>query len=195
MAPDEPTAEDSIYGGSAGRPSRGYRAEGEPTPEPELAPETVEDQPEPVEAEDEGQTEDSGPVPEFPEKHREAFQGLLYLGYLEDTLEWAGHSFVVRTLTAGQHIKIGMLVKPYLGTRVEGRAYQAAMAACGTVLVDGKPLYEPIGPMASDEVARLKFEYVLEKWFPPTVNAVQAKIQELEILSREILDAMGKASG
>lgn len=197
MAPDEPTAEDRIYGkAAAGRPfTGGYRPD-EPEPEPEPdADEPVEiaetDEVE-VDVEQEGQ--DEAPR-EFPAQHRDALTGLLLLGYLEDDFTWQGHRFVVHTLTTRQHIRVGVLVKPYLGTRVEGRAYQAAMVACGIVLVDGQPVYTPLSPKETeDEIARKTFEEVMD-WFPPTITYVQAKIQELEIESREVLEAMGKATG
>lgn len=191
---DQPNAEDSIYGpeGTApGLPSRGSQDGWDGPYDP---PEKV-----PVDAEGDEPQAQAEPVeegiPTFPEEHREKFVGLLYLGRLEDSLTWAGHTFVVRTLTSGEHIIAGMLVKPYLGTRIEGRAWQAAIVACGIELADGQPIYDSLGPEDEMTVARKKMDYILKHWYPSTVNALHSKISELDILAREALEAMGKASG
>lgn len=186
--------EDSVYG-KGSRPRTGGHRASNTAPEPESSEMLDEVPDEPVEAEPEDDAEDR-PLKEFPEEHREAFQGLIYLGRLEDTFDWAGHNFTVRTLTSLEHIISGMLIKPYLGTRVESRAWQASIVAAGIVQVDGEPLYAPLGAREEpSEVLRKKFQYVIENWHPTTVDALHRRIAALEIEAREVLAAMGKASG
>lgn len=161
-------------------------------------PEVPEPQEEPQEPQEEPQgipEPDLGELPEFDPQHRQALTGLMFLGRLEDDFEWLGHKFVIRTLTAGEQVEVGMLVKPYLGTRVEWRAYQAAMLGAAVVSVDGEPISVPLVQNDGVSDTRRKFEYILKNWYSPIIDAVYQRINVLEIQSRAVLDAMGKVGG
>lgn len=192
---DQSSIEDSVYGKGSRPRTGGHRASNTaPEVEPSEEPDEIQDEVAESDVEDEKASDQ--PLKEFPKEHREAFRGLIYLGRLEDTFDWAGHNFTVRTLTSLEHIISGMLIKPYLGTRVESRAWQASIVAAGTVHVDGEPLYVPLGAREEpSEVLRKKFQYVIENWHPSTVDALHRRIAALEIEAREVLAAMGKASG
>jgi len=85
----------------------------------------IEPDPAPVEAE--------APAPEqdwaFPEESRGDFTGLMFLGALQDTFEWLGHTFVIRTITTNEAIEVGLIHKRYRGSLAEVKAYRAAVAA------------------------------------------------------------------
>lgn len=135
------------------------------------------------------------PLPEFDPKHREPFTGLLYLGRLEKRFHLFGHAFVVRTLTTEQLAEIGMIVKPYKGTSVENAVYQSAVVAASVVTVDDQPLPGAITIDNSDELTTVKYPYVLKRWMPAVREAIYNECFRLEMTTRDVLAAMGEASG
>ena len=135
------------------------------------------------------------PLPTFDERVKQDFEGLMYLGYLEDEFTWAGHRFRIRTLYSGEIIEAGLLHKPYRGSLADAKAYQAAIVAACTVSVDGHPMPIPITNEPTDTALRNRFNYVMKKWFPPTLDAVYEQYLLLESRVLKVLDAMGKAPG
>lgn len=129
----------------------------------------------------------------FDERHRKDFEGLMFLGRLEDEFEWMGHTFVVRTVTVDELLQASLLTREYEGTLGADRAYLAAIAAAAIETVDGKPLVTPLG--RNDNVHAQKFKYIRENWYSWTVDAVYMRFRQLELRVQEILDAMGEASG
>lgn len=140
-------------------------------------------------------SEEQDPLPEFDPKHRDAFTGMLYLGRLQESFTLWGHHFVVRTVTTEQLAEIGRIVRPYEGTFAREAVYQSAVVAACVVSVDGQPLPGPITVDDSDELASVRFPYVMRNWMPPVREAVYDKCFALEMTSREVLAAMGEASG
>lgn len=153
-------------------------ADGEP---PEKAPQGTEDQDE--------------ELPEFDPRYIEEFEGLLYLGRLQDTFRLWGHTFVVRTLTTEELAEVGLIVQKYRGTTAENAVYQAAIAAASVVTVDGQPLPRSITVDNSDELAAVRFPYVMKNWMPPVKEAIYNKSFALELRARQVLAAMGEPSG
>jgi hypothetical protein len=139
--------------------------------------------------------QDAAPLPEFDEKYKEPFTGLLYLGRLQKTFTKWGHVFVVRTVTSEQMAEIGLIVREYLGTPVENAVYQSAVVAACVVTVDGQPLPGTILVDDTMELTQVKFPYVLRNWMPPLREEIYNECFSLEIESRKVLEAMGKASG
>lgn len=133
------------------------------------------------------------PAPvKFHEKHKEAFEGLLYLGRLEKTFDWAGHNFKIRTLTTSDELEIGNLIRPYSGSSQENRAWWAARAAAALVLVDGKSLPAPLSEAESELEA--KFAWVL-KLYPWVLDGINAQLLELGLRVEEAVEELGKTSG
>lgn len=139
--------------------------------------------------------EEAAPLPEFDPRYRDAFTGLLYLGRLQQTFNLWGHTFVVRTLTTEQLAEVGLIVKPYLGTEMQNAVYQTAVVAAAVVSVDGQPLPGSIEIDNSTELTTVKYPYVAKNWLPAVREEIYNKCFELEILTREVLEALGKASG
>lgn len=125
---------------------------------------------------------------EFDPKWREAFEGLLFLGHLEDTVEIPGHSFVVRTLRTGEKLEALQVCRPYEGSISYARAYRAAMAAAGLVLVDGSPVV-----VASRTVGavRQKYDYLVNNWYDPVIEVLYERIDALEGQVVRIMEEMG----
>ena len=141
------------------------------------------------------QSSEEEPLPEFDRRVRQDFEGLLYLGYLEDEFEWVGHRFKIRTLYTGEILQVGLLHRRYVGTLADVKAYQAAITAACVMQVDGKSMPTPLTNDPADTGLGNRFDYVLRSWFPPTLDVVYERYLLLEKRVRRVLDAMGKASG
>lgn len=169
-----PSSDAPDFGGTSGNDSE------QPSGQPDSAPQ---------------EKPEADPLPEFDHKYREPFTGLLYLGRLQETFNLWGHTFVVRTLTTEQLAEIGLIVKPYLGTKVEGAVYETAVVAAAVVSVDGKPIPGSIEIDNSTELTTVKYPYIARNWMPSVREEIYNRCFALEIVSRNVLEAMGKASG
>lgn len=134
-------------------------------------------------------------LPEFDERHKEAFQGLLYLGALTKQFRWLGHTFVIRTLLTDELLMVGQIIKEYEGTVSSTRAYTTAMVAMCTTSVDGEHLPYPYKDGPDLDFAIDRFKYVGRNWYPFTIDQVYNEYLALEEKVREVLEAMGEASG
>jgi hypothetical protein len=47
-------------------------------------------------------------IEDFPPEIREDVEGLLWLGYLEDSFDFCGHQFVIRTLRGDEELLAGL---------------------------------------------------------------------------------------
>jgi hypothetical protein len=133
-------------------------------------------------------------LPEFDPRHREAFDGLLFLGALDTEFVWAGHRFKIRTLTTGELLEVALAQRQYRDSLGDSRSYVTAIAAACIVHVDGKPLPQPLSTQVSDTEFSNKFAYVRDSWFPWVTDTVYGEYMKLEAQATEVLEAMGKAS-
>lgn len=123
------------------------------------------------------------------------FEGMLYIGYLEDEYEVYGHRIRLKTLTTDDELEISLLIKPWEGTMGSVRAYQTAMCAATIVSVDGQPLPQPLTSAPADTPLRNAFDYLRANYRPPVINMIYEKILLLETRVGHVLDAMGKVRG
>jgi hypothetical protein len=109
---------------------------------------------------------------EFPEEVREDVEGLAWLGYLEDSFDLFGHSFVVRTLKGDEELLAGLLTKDYESTMTQGKAFAWANVALSLVSVDGDEDFCPeIGPDRQAN-ARARFNYCVQNWYWILANEI-----------------------
>lgn len=143
-----------------------------------------------------GTDTDEGPAA-FDQRYRKDFDGLMYLGSLVHSFEWLGHKFVIRTLTADEYLMVGLLTKDYQGTVGEARAFAIAMASLCTESIDGRTLPTPVVATPGNDMAWAvqRFNFVKARWFLYTVDIVYNEYLALEKRAKEVLDAMGEASG
>lgn len=138
--------------------------------------------------------EDGNELPSFDEKFAEPFIGLAYLGALSEEFTWLGHEFVIRTLRDGEILAIARIIKPYMETLGIDRAYAMAVAAMCTISVDGEEFPIPIGETKRiEEWGHQRFEHVRDTWFPYTTTEVYNRYLALDDLTRQVVEAMGKA--
>lgn len=134
-------------------------------------------------------------IPEFDPKHREPFEGLLYIGRLTKEFVWLGHRFVIRTLSDAEILEVGLLHRQYANTLSDIKAYQTAVVAACVQKVDGKSLPYPISDEPDDTMLTNRFRYIADHWYPPTLDAVYEQYLVLESEVGQVIEAMGKASG
>jgi hypothetical protein len=158
------------------------------------APEAVQE-PQPGGPVEESGSEQQDPPIEFDPRWRQEFSGLLYVGKLEDTFQWLGHQFRIRTLKSGEMLEVALIVKRYEGTIGAARAYANAIAAACLVEVDRKGLPIPITTDPDDTPFLNRFEYVNSNYHALVIDAVYDRYVELEAKVGDIIQAMGKAVG
>lgn len=129
----------------------------------------------------------------FDTRIQDEFDGLLFLGALSKTFNWAGHRFAIRTLTVDEQLECSLAAQLSQNTAGENLAWMCSIVSCCIVSVDGQPLPVPI----DDNVAgfTLRYEYVRRHWFPPTINVVYNQYLGLNAKVTEVIAAMGKAPG
>lgn len=144
--------------------------------------------------EDGGQSEAPEPLPEFPEESKKDFEGILFLGALTKEFTFAGHVFMIRTLTTGEILSVGQIIKDYDGSLSQMKAYATAVCAATTLSLDGQSLPTPIRDTPGDEALRHRFNEVV-KWYPPVIDYVYGQFLALEAQMNVVFASMGKASG
>lgn len=168
------------------------------SPGPGLSSQAPAQPTEPQLATDESDRSDAGepePLPEFDPRFKQDFEGLLYLGKLYQSFNWVGHKFVIRTLTTGEILEVGLIHREYVGTISDLKAYQAALVAGCCEEVDGRPIAIPITDDDSDSMLLNRFRYIKDHWFPPTLDVIYDRYMKLEERVNAVLEAMGKAYG
>ena len=133
---------------------------------------------------------------EFSEDVAESVDGLLWLGYLEDKIEFCGHEFVIRTLRLEEEMLAGLITKEYAESMSEAKAFVTAQVALSLVSVDGDESFCPAAGPSSKDYARARFNYVAKNWYEPTVAFIYTKyadllerqaesLREMDFLSKE----------
>lgn len=133
---------------------------------------------------------------QFPEEVNDDVDGLIWLGYLEDQIDYCGHEFVIRTLRLEEQLLASLVTKEYTDTLGQAKAWIAAHVGLALVSVDGDTEFCPKSSFSKKDYARARFNYVTGKWFEPTIahlyNAYSALLErqarvleEMENLSKE----------
>lgn len=127
----------------------------------------------------------------FPEEHKKAFEGLLYIGKLTDTFDWLGHRFVIRTLLTDEVLEVGLVSARYVGSSGETWAYMTAVAAACLVSIDGQPLPFPMIDTGASQVEE-RFNWVRQRLYQPAIEKIYERYLILEGKVDQILQALGK---
>ena len=129
----------------------------------------------------------------FPKEHKTPLMGLLFLGYLEDEFDYAGHRFVIHTLTQGELLIASNLIERYESTIGRNRAYKASILACAVKSVDGQPLYQPLSESeAKEDMTRKAFDVVLQ-WFPNVVDELYDRFEHLDRQVSSVVKSLGES--
>jgi len=138
--------------------------------------------------EDLSQTVSKG-IDSFPNEWKDEFEGLLFLGKLENEVTRIPyHKFVVRTLTINEKLEVSLLAKPFIETIGYGRAYKASIVAAGLVSVDGRDMV----PLSKGlNVIRQKYEYIVNNWYDTVIDILYEEIDKLENRVIFVLQELG----
>lgn len=124
----------------------------------------------------------------FPNEWKKSFEGLAYIGYLEDVVTIPFHEFHIRTLFTGEKIEIARIVKDMEGTVGYGRAYRAAVVAAALISVDDQPI---VVSEKSKGAVLQKYNYVVTNWFDPIIDLLYEQVNRLEGEVLSVLIQMG----
>jgi hypothetical protein len=115
----------------------------------------------------------------FPPEYQSKVDGLLWLGYLEDSFAYGGHHFRIRTLKVGEELEAALLAKEYLESLGAVRANSTSQLAAAIISVDNDTNFCPsLGPNPQDALTS-KFQYICQKWHWPVVEYIFNKYIEL----------------
>lgn len=115
---------------------------------------------------------------------------LIWLGHIEDTFSFAGHTFTMRTLKGDEELATGVIIKMYNETFGQARAWAWAKIGLSLVAIDGDASFcPPIGPDQLEH-ANARFKFVTSRWYWPLAEVLYAHFLDLE--TRQ-LDAMRAA--
>ncbi len=127
---------------------------------------------------------------QFPPEVQQDVEGLIWLGYLEDSFEFCGHRFGIRTLYGNEELLAALLCKDYTETLGQAKAWTWAHVALCLTSVDGnKDFCPPIGPDEA-EYARGRFNYATKKWFWPLAEYIFTRYALLQRRQIESVGAM-----
>lgn len=130
----------------------------------------------------------------FPDEVIDDVDGLLWLGFLEESIEFCGHDFVIRTLRLEDEILSGFVVKDYKDTVSQAKAWIAAQVGMALVSVDGNENFCPQAGPNKKDFARARFQYVTKNWYEPTINYLYVKYVELLERQDKVLKEMENLS-
>lgn len=142
--------------------------------------------------------EDFGAEPEFedrfPDEVAEDVDGLIWLGYLENSVEFCGHDFVIRTLRMEEEMLAALISKDYIDTLGQAKAWITAQVALSLVSVDGDDAFCPPAGPDKKNYARARFKYVSSNWFEPTINFLYSEYANLIKKQADALEEMENLS-
>lgn len=130
----------------------------------------------------------------FPEEVADDVDGLLWLGFLEESVEFCGHDFVIRTLRLEDEILAGLVVKDYKDTISQAKAWIAAQVGMALVSVDENEDFCPQAGPNKKDFARARFQYITKNWYEPTINYLYVKYVELLERQDKVLKEMENLS-
>lgn len=125
----------------------------------------------------------------FPPEAIEAFEGLAYLGSIEREYDFAGHVFVIRTLTEGEIIRAKQLAAAYTDTDSHNEATVLYIVSAALVKVDGRDFPSPLSP---DYDVIYERAQKVRRWYPAVIAWLYERYIELENTASSTLAALKK---
>lgn len=95
---------------------------------------------------------------------RRDLDSLLHNGSISHTVELAGHSFVIRTLSIGEELAVASVCEDYAKSIAQSKAIATATVAAALESIDGRALMHSISPDPLTNI-RHKFAYIRNKWY------------------------------
>jgi hypothetical protein len=122
----------------------------------------------------------SDPMEEVEPGIQADIDALIHQGYLLEELNYGGHSFLLRTLTAREGWAASAVMRPYTGTLAEPRTYMAAIVGLALVSVDmDENFHMKLATDSINQHALKRLNYVGE-WDDIVIDRCYAKYLELD---------------
>ena len=157
-------------------------------PQPNVPPVPQAEEPEPEKPFQEN-------IPEFDERYREPFTGLLYVGALTKDVTVFGHHFTLATPTQTERLQMGPVIQPFAQTATGEQAYMTVLVSAYLTKIDGRELPKPILNDPKESALAERFRWVGENLKRQVINALFDECLALDNQVDEVLVAMGKAQG
>lgn len=126
----------------------------------------------------------------FPDGYVEPLRGLLFLGCLENEVFFGGHSFLLKTLTEGELLRVGQLCKPYMGTLAELESRRLYVVAAAVQYVDGE---EIVSAYKHGEDLLYEKAQEIKRWYPPVIAYLFEEYLALEQTASDVASALKKS--
>jgi hypothetical protein len=95
----------------------------------------------------------------------------------------------MHTLTEGEILRIGQLIKGYRETLTEAEAQRLFTLSAAITAVDGEPVYQAISDKYDDIYERAS---VLKGWYPGVVRALYGEYMSMERVAVEVTNSLKK---
>lgn len=125
-------------------------------------------------------------IDEFPEESRESVNGLIWLGFLEESVIAFGHEFVIRTLRVGEELQVSLLTKEFSDSMGVEQALATATVALSLKSVDGDSEFCPVA--SRSDYARQRFRYIQDNWYMPVITRLFESYLSLLSKQQEALE-------
>lgn len=116
---------------------------------------------------------------DFPPEVQQDVNGLMFLGHLEETYHFCGHSFTLRTIKGGEELAASLVCKEFNDTLGQARAWTWAVLAQSVTTIDGDEDWCP--DISNNDLvnARARFSYLSNNWYWPSAAFLFSKYGEL----------------
>lgn len=136
------------------------------------------------------ETERKNPFEIFSPAVRENVVGLSFLGFLEKTIHFCGHEFVIKTLRPSEESAVATVIEPWRGTLAEPAAWNNGHVALALVSIDGDEAFCPAAGPEITSFARARLNYITNPetgWFQPTLDFLY---YEYTVLKQDVQNAI-----
>lgn len=132
----------------------------------------------------------SDPWDKFDPRYQQSVDGLVYLGQLSDTVNFCGHLFGLRTLKPREVAAIAKAIEPWQTTVYFTDVYNNAHVGMALVSIDNDSSFLPQVDPDLESFAKIRLEYVTERWPQPLLNYLFSKYKGLEVEAATAVEAL-----
>lgn len=123
------------------------------------------------------------------------FATLLTCGRRTKSVKILDHMVVVQSLNCDDDLRIGLYVKPYIGSLGEQRSYQVGVAAAGLRTIDGKSFVTTLFEEADQDALFQEKVDKISKMYPHVVSRIYRAVMDAEKEFVELVTRLGKLNG
>lgn len=130
----------------------------------------------------------------LPPDVRQDANDLQWLGYVEDSFDFAGHRFMLRTLYGEEELLAAVICKRFMETLGQHKAYGWALVSLALTSVDDDPDFCPQVSVDPEMYAKARFQYCTRNWHWPVCKFLYSAYAELLQRQEAAIEAMENLS-